>query len=159
MSSRVAKMAGRRWSDGLHQAVEAKRAWSCAARRDAGHDHDSEYFRMYEKLAGMTEQRRRNRRIHRLRPGGDGHSDQRPMVREDRHDLVYRTKREKYNAIMDEIERLNKLQLAGMVGRCRWMYPRPCRACSSGRGITHTVLNAKYQQEAAIVAGAGNPAR
>jgi len=82
----------------------------------------------------------------------------RPIVRDDRHDLVYRTKREKYNAIMDEIERLHRMQLPVLVGTVSVDVSETLARMLKRRGIPHSVLNAKYhQQEAEIVAGAGRP--
>jgi preprotein translocase subunit SecA len=82
----------------------------------------------------------------------------RPIVRDDRQDLVYRTKREKYNAIMDEIERLYKMQLPVLVGTVSVDVSETLSRMLKRRGIPHNVLNAKYhQREAEIVAGAGRP--
>jgi preprotein translocase subunit SecA len=81
-----------------------------------------------------------------------------PIVRDDRHDLVYRTKREKYNAIMDEIERLYKMELPVLVGTVSVDVSETLSRFLKRLGIPHAVLNAKYhQQEAEIVAGAGRP--
>src|SRR6185295_13187758 len=82
----------------------------------------------------------------------------RPIVREDRHDLVYRTKREKYNAILDEIERLHKMELPVLVGTVSVDVSETLSRLLKRRGIPHSVLNAKYhKQEAEIVASAGQP--
>ena len=156
-------MPGRRWSDGLHQAVEAKEGVQREGRdADARHDHDPEL------LPHVREARRHDRH------GGDGGDasstrstsstvavipTNKPMIRDDRHDLVYKTRREKYNAIVEETRRLHELGLsrcssARRASTCR----RRCRACSSAAGLAHNVLNAKYhQREAEIVAGAGQP--
>src|SRR5205085_4600642 len=102
-------MIGRRWSEGLHQAVEAKEGVTVKGETQTlATITIQNYFRMYEKLAGMTGTAETEE--------GEFHSiyglavsvipTNRNIVRDDRHDLVYRTKREKYNAIMDEIERL-----------------------------------------------------
>jgi preprotein translocase subunit SecA len=115
---------------------------------------------MYDKLAGMTGTAETEE--------GEFHSiyglavmvipTNRDIIREDRHDLVYRTKREKYNAINDEIERLHKLQLPVLVGTVSVDVSETMSRMLKRRGIPHSVLNAKYhQQEAQIVAGAGQP--
>src|SRR5690606_36896986 len=79
-----------------------------------------------------------------------------PVIREDRHDLVYRTKREKYNAILDEIERLHRLELPVLVGTVSVDVSETLSRMMKRRGIPHNVLNAKYhKQEAEIVAQAG----
>jgi preprotein translocase subunit SecA len=80
------------------------------------------------------------------------------VVREDRHDLVYKTKREKYNAIIEEIERLNKLDLPVLVGTVNVDVSETLSRMLKRRGIQHEVLNAKYHgREASIVANAGQP--
>ena len=155
------KMAGRRWSDGLHQAVEAKEGVVVRGETQTlATITIQNYFRMYDKLAGMTGTAETEE--------GEFHSiyglevmvipTNRDIVREDRHDLVYRTKREKYNALMDEIERLNKLQLPVLVGTVSVDVSETFSRMLKRRGIPHSVLNAKYhEQEAHIVANAGQP--
>jgi preprotein translocase subunit SecA len=155
------KMAGRRWSDGLHQAVEAKENVSVRGETQTlATITIQNYFRMYDKLAGMTGTAETEE--------GEFHSiyglavmvipTNRPIVRDDRQDLVYRTKREKYNAIMDEIERLYKMQLPVLVGTVSVDVSETLSRMLKRRGIPHNVLNAKYhQREAEIVAGAGRP--
>ena len=155
------KMAGRRWSDGLHQAVEAKE--NVAVRGETqtlATVTIQNYFRMYDKLAGMTgTAETEESEFHQIYglvvmviPTN------KPVVRDDRHDLVYRTKREKYNAIMDEIDRLYKLQLPVLVGTVSVDVSETLSRMLKRRGIPHSVLNAKYhQQEASIVANAGQP--
>ena len=155
------KMAGRRWSDGLHQAVEAKENVSVRGETQTlATVTIQNYFRMYDKLAGMTGTAETEE--------GEFHSiyglevmvipTNRPIVRDDRQDLVYRTKREKYNAIMDEIERLYKMQLPVLVGTVSVDVSETLSRMLKRRGIPHNVLNAKYhQREAEIVAGAGRP--
>jgi preprotein translocase subunit SecA len=155
------KMAGRRWSDGLHQAVEAKENVSVRGETQTlATITIQNYFRMYDKLAGMTGTAETEE--------GEFHQiyglsvmvipTNRPIVRDDRHDLVYRTKREKYNAINDEIERLYKLQLPVLVGTVSVDVSETLSRMLKRRGIPHNVLNAKYhQREAEIVAGAGQP--
>src|SRR5690606_11172910 len=153
------KMPGRRWSDGLHQAVEAKEGVTVRGETQTlATITIQNYFRMYQKLAGMTGTAETEE--------GEFHQiyglavsvipTNRPVVRDDRHDLVYRTKREKYNAIMDEIERLHKLQLPVLVGTVSVDVSETLSRMLKRRGIPHNVLNAKYHMhEAQIVADAG----
>ncbi|MGQ0560355.1 MAG: preprotein translocase subunit SecA [Gemmatimonadota bacterium] len=155
------KMAGRRWSDGLHQAVEAKEGVTVRGETQTlATITIQNYFRMYDKLAGMTGTAETEE--------GEFHQiyglavsvipTNRPIIRDDRHDLVYRTKREKYNAIMDEIERLHKVQLPVLVGTVSVDVSETLSRMLKRRGIPHNVLNAKYHQsEAQIVADAGKP--
>ena len=153
------KMVGRRWSDGLHQAVEAKEAVSVRGETQTlATITIQNYFRMYDKLAGMTGTAETEE--------GEFHQiyglevavipTNRPVVRDDRQDLVYRTKREKYNAILDEIERLHRMQLPVLVGTVSVDVSETLSRMLKRRGIPHNVLNAKYhQREAEIVAQAG----
>jgi len=155
------KMAGRRWSDGLHQAVESKENVTVRGETQTlATVTIQNYFRMYDKLAGMTGTAETEE--------GEFHSiygldvmvipTNRPVVRDDRQDLVYRTKREKFNAINDEIERLHGLQLPVLVGTVSVDVSETLSRMLKRRGIPHSVLNAKYHQhEAEIVAGAGRP--
>ena len=155
------KMVGRRWSDGLHQAVEAKEGVTVKGETQTlATITIQNYFRMYDKLAGMTGTAETEE--------GEFHQiyglnvmvipTNRPIIRDDRHDLIYRTKREKYNAIMDEIERLHKLELPVLVGTVSVDVSETLSRMLKRRGIPHSVLNAKYhQQEAQIVANAGQP--
>jgi preprotein translocase subunit SecA len=155
------KMAGRRWSDGLHQAVEAKENVSVRGETQTlATITIQNYFRMYDKLAGMTgtaeTEESEFHQIYGLEvmviPTN------RPIVRDDRQDLVYRTKREKFNAIMDEIERLHRMQLPVLVGTVSVDVSETLSRMLKRRGIPHNVLNAKYHQhEAQIVAEAGRP--
>src|SRR5688572_8763026 len=155
------KMAGRRWSDGLHQAVEAKEGVVVRGETQTlATITIQNYFRMYDKLGGMTGTAETEE--------GEFHSiyglavsvipTNRDIIREDRHDLVYRTKREKYNAIVDELDRLHKLQLPVLVGTVSVDVSETLSRLLKRRGIPHSVLNAKYHlQEAQIVADAGKP--
>jgi preprotein translocase subunit SecA len=155
------KMAGRRWSDGLHQAVEAKEGVSVRGETQTlATITIQNYFRMYDKLAGMTgtaeTEESEFHQIYGLNvmviPTN------KPVVRDDRHDLIYRTMREKYNSIMDEIERLHRLDLPVLVGTVSVDTSETLSRMMKRRGIPHNVLNAKYHQhEAAIVSGAGLP--
>jgi preprotein translocase subunit SecA len=155
------KMAGRRWSDGLHQAVEAKENVSVRGETQTlATVTIQNYFRMYDKLAGMTGTAETEE--------GEFHQiynldvmvipTNRPVIRDDRHDLIYKTIREKYNNLMDEIERLNKLELPVLVGTVSVDTSETLSRMLKRRGIKHAVLNAKYHaQEAQIVADAGQP--
>ena len=154
-------MAGRRWSDGLHQAVEAKEGVTVKGETQTlATVTIQNYFRMYDKIAGMTgtaeTEENEFHQIYTLDvmvvPTN------RPIVREDRHDLVYKTKREKYNAIIEEIERLNLMQLPVLVGTVSVDVSETLSRMLKRRGIPHEVLNAKYHgREAQIVANAGQP--
>jgi preprotein translocase subunit SecA len=156
------KMSGRRWSDGLHQAVEAKENVSVRGETQTlATITIQNYFRMYDKLAGMTGTAETEE--------GEFHQiygltvmvipTNRSIVRDDRHDLVYRTKREKFNAMMDHIERLHKMRLPVLVGTVSVDTSETLSRMLKRRGIAHSVLNAKYhKQEAEIVAGAGQAA-
>ena len=155
-------MPGRRWSEGLHQAVEAKEGVQVKGETQTlATITIQNYFRMYEKLAGMTgtaeTEETEFHEIYKLDVAVI--PTNRPVIRDDRHDLVFKTRREKYNAIVEETAPPARARLSGAgrhgerggVGDAR-------RACSSARGITHNVLNAKYhQREAEIVAAAGQP--
>ncbi len=153
------KMVGRRWSDGLHQAVEAKEGVSVQGETQTlATITIQNYFRMYDKLAGMTGTAETEE--------GEFHQiygldvmvvpTNKPVVRDDRQDLIYKTKREKYNAMMDEIARLYALQLPVLVGTVSVDVSETLSRMLKRRGIPHSVLNAKYhQQEAEIVATAG----
>ncbi|HSJ24063.1 MAG TPA: preprotein translocase subunit SecA [Longimicrobiales bacterium] len=155
------KMAGRRWSDGLHQAVEAKESVSVRGETQTlATITIQNYFRMYDKLSGMTGTAETEE--------GEFHQiyglevmvipTNRPIQRDDRQDLVYRTKREKFNAIMDEIERLHRMQLPVLVGTVSVDVSETLSRMLKRRGIPHNVLNAKYHlHEAQIVADAGRP--
>ncbi len=155
------KMAGRRWSDGLHQAVEAKESVSVQGETQTlATITIQNYFRMYDKLAGMTGTAETEE--------GEFHQiykldvmvipTNRPVIRDDRHDLIYKTIREKYNALMDEIDRLHKLELPVLVGTVNVDVSETLSRMLKRRGIPHNVLNAKYhEQEARIVAEAGQP--
>ena len=155
------KMAGRRWSDGLHQAVEAKEGVNVRGETQTlATITIQNYFRMFDKLAGMTgtaeTEESEFHQIYGLAvmviPTN------KPVVRDDRHDLIYRTIREKYNSIMDEIERLYKLELPVLVGTVSVDVSETLARMMKRRGIPHSVLNAKYHQhEAEIVSKAGLP--
>jgi preprotein translocase subunit SecA len=152
-------MIGRRWSDGLHQAVEAKEGVTVKGETQTMATVTIQnYFRMYDKLSGMT---------------GTAETEEtefwqiyglevvvvptnRPIQRADESDQIYRTRREKYNAVLDEVERLHKEGLPVLIGTVNVDISETLSRQLKRRGLPHEVLNAKYhQREAEIVAGAG----
>jgi len=153
------QMSGRRWSDGLHQAVEAKEGVEIKGETQTlATITIQNYFRMYEKLAGMTgtaeTEETEFHQIYKLDvfviPTN------RPVIRDDRDDLIFRTKREKYQALMDEIERLHRMELPVLVGTTNVEISETLSRMLKRRGITHNVLNAKqHKKESEIVAEAG----
>lgn len=150
---------GRRYSDGLHQAIEAKeRVKVEAATQTFATITLQNYFRMYHKLAGMTGTAETEASelwsIYKLDvvviPTN------RKIVRDDRQDLVYKTKREKYNAVIDEIVKLVEQGRPVLVGTTSVEISELLSRMLKLRGIKHNVLNAKqHQLEAQIVAEAG----
>ena len=154
-------MHGRRWSEGLHQAVEAKEGVQVKGETQTlATITIQNYFRMYEKLAGMTGTAETEEteffEIYKLEVAVI--PTNRPMVRDDRHDLVYKTRREKYNAIVEETQRLHKLGFPVLVGTTSVDASETLARLFQRAGLTHNVLNAKYhQREAEIVALAGQP--
>ncbi len=152
-------MEGRRYSDGLHQAIEAKENVKVeAATQTFATITLQNYFRMYHKLAGMT---------------GTAETEagelwdiykldvvviptNRPIVRDDREDVVYKTKREKYNAAIDYIHELNRQERPVLVGTTSVEISELLSRMLKMKGIKHNVLNAKlHQREADIIAEAG----
>jgi len=152
-------MEGRRYSDGLHQAIEAKeRVKVEAATQTFATITLQNYFRMYHKLSGMT---------------GTAETEagelwdiyeldvvviptNRPIVRGDHEDFVYKTKREKYNAVADEIVDLTQKERPVLVGTTSVEISELLSRMLKIKGIKHSVLNAKlHQREADIVAEAG----
>ncbi|HEX2395921.1 MAG TPA: preprotein translocase subunit SecA, partial [Bacteroidales bacterium] len=152
-------LEGRRYSEGLHQAIEAKeRVKVEAATQTFATITLQNYFRMYHKLAGMTGTAETEAgefwNIYKLDvvviP------THRPIVRQDQEDLIYRTKREKYNAVIDEIVKLNKQGRPALVGTTSVEISELLSKMLRMKGIKHNVLNAKlHQREAEIVAEAG----
>ena len=152
-------MEGRRYSDGLHQAIEAKENVKIeAATQTFATITLQNYFRMYNKLAGMTGTAETEAgefwQIYKLDvvviPTN------RPILRHDRHDLVYKTNREKYNAVIEEIERLTAEGRPVLVGTTSVEISQLLSRALSLRKIPHQVLNAKlHKKEAEIVAEAG----
>jgi preprotein translocase subunit SecA len=152
-------MEGRRYSDGLHQAIEAKeRVKVEAATQTFATITLQNYFRMYHKLAGMTGTAETEAGelwdIYKLEvvviPTN------RLIVRKDHEDLVFKTKREKYNAVIQEIENLNKAGRPVLVGTTSVEISELLSRMLKIKGIYHNVLNAKlHAREAEIVAEAG----
>jgi preprotein translocase subunit SecA len=154
-------MPGRRWSEGLHQAVEAKEGVRVKGETQTMATITIQnYFRMYDKLAGMTGTAETEEteffQIYKLEVAVI--PTNKPMIREDRQDLVYKTRREKYNAIVEETRRLHDLGFPVLIGTTSVEASETLAKLFSRGGIQHNVLNAKYhQREAEIVAGAGQP--
>jgi preprotein translocase subunit SecA len=154
-------MPGRRWSDGLHQAVEAKEG--VAVREETqtlATITIQNYFRMYEKLAGMTgtaeTEETEFHQIYKLEVSVI--PTNRPVRRVDKHDLVFKTRKDKYDAIIEEVERQHKRGLPILVGTTNVDVSETLARLLKRRGLKHEVLNAKYhQREAEIVAQAGQP--
>lgn len=154
-------MEGRRYSDGLHQAIEAKENVKIeAATQTFATITLQNYFRMYNKLAGMTGTAETEAgelwEIYKLDvvviPTN------RPIQRHDRHDLVYKTNREKYNAVIEEIGRLTAAGRPVLVGTTSVEISQLLSRALQLRKIPHQVLNAKlHKKEAEIVAEAGRP--
>jgi len=152
-------MEGRRYSDGLHQAIEAKENVKV---EDATQTYATitlqNYFRMYHKLAGMTgtaiTEAGELWQIYKLDVVEIPTNV--PTQREDRHDLIYRTAREKYNAVAEEIQKLTQEGRPVLVGTTSVEISELLSRMLKLRGVKHNVLNAKlHQREADIVAEAG----
>ncbi len=154
-------MPGRRWSEGLHQAVEAKEGVQVKGETQTlATITIQNYFRMYEKLAGMTgTAETEENEFHEIY--GLAVSvipTNRPIARDDRQDLVFKTRREKYNAIVEETKRLHDLGFPVLVGTASVEASETLARLFTRAGLKHNVLNAKYhQREAEIVANAGQP--
>ncbi len=152
-------MTGRRWADGLHQAVEAKEGVQVKGETQTFATITIQnYFRMYDKLAGMT---------------GTAETEEtefysiyglevsvipthRPICRLDQQDRIYKTRKEKHDAIIAEVERLHGLEWPILIGTVNVDISETLSRQLKRRGLKHEVLNAKYhQREAEIVAGAG----
>jgi preprotein translocase subunit SecA len=152
-------MTGRRWSDGLHQAVEAKEGVEV--------EHETQtlatitiqnYFRLYHKLAGMTGTAETEASeffdIYKL--GVLVIPTNKPCVRKDTNDSVYKTKREKFGAVVNEIQQVHAQGRPILVGTIAVETSEHLSRLLKKVGIVHSVLNAKFhQQEAEIVARAG----
>jgi preprotein translocase subunit SecA len=155
------QMAGRRWSDGLHQAVEAKEGVEVRGETQTlATITIQNYFRMYDKLAGMTgtAETEENEFFQIYNLDVLVIPTNRPVIRDDRDDLIFRTKREKFVALMDEIERLSKMDLPVLVGTTNVEVSETLSRMLKRRGLKHNVLNAKHhKKESEIVAEAGRP--
>ncbi len=154
-------MDGRRYSDGLHQAIEAKENVKIEdATQTFATVTLQNYFRMYRKLSGMTGTA--------VTEAGEFWEiykldvveipTNRPIARDDREDLVYKTKREKYNAVIDEVTQLSQAGRPVLIGTTSVEISELLGKMLSIRKIPHNVLNAKqHKKEADIVAQAGQP--
>jgi preprotein translocase subunit SecA len=152
-------MPGRRWSDGLHQAVEAKENVKIERENQTlATITFQNYFRMYKKLAGMTGTAETEAaefdKIYRLEvmviPTN------KPLLRKENPDVVYRTEKEKYYAASDEIQKLNASGQPVLVGTTSIEKSERLSELLKKKNIKHVVLNAKYhEREAEIVAQAG----
>ena len=153
-------MPGRRYSDGLHQALEAKEGVTI--------EHENQtlatitfqnYFRMYQKLAGMTGTAETEAtefdKIYKLVVVAIPTNQ--PLIRDEYPDVVYRTEREKFNAVVAEIKELNELGRPVLVGTTSIEKSERLSTLLKRRGVKHVVLNAKYhEKEAEIIAQAGS---
>ena len=152
-------MPGRRWSDGLHQAVEAKEGVEIERETQTlATITIQNYFRLYEKLAGMTGTAETEASeffdIYKL--GVLVIPTNKPCIRKDANDSVYKTRREKFNAVLKEIKEIHAQGRPILVGTISVEVSELLSRMLKREGIIHSVLNAKYhQQEAEIVARAG----
>ena len=152
-------MPGRRWSDGLHQAVEAKEGVKIASENQTlATITFQNYFRMYDKLAGMTG----TAETEAVEFGEIYHLDvtviptNRPMQRLDQADVIYKTEKEKFLAVIDDIVDCHKRGQPVLVGTINIDKSEVLAALLKKRGVPHHVLNAKqHEREAFIVAQAG----
>lgn len=154
-------LPGRRYSDGLHQAIEAKE--NVKVERDTQTLATitlQNYFRLYNKLAGMTGTAETEEaeflEIYKLEvvviPTN------KPIIRDDMDDAVYKTKREKYNAIVGKLKELKDAKVPVLVGTTSVEVSETLSRMLKRQGIQHNVLNAKqHQREAEVVANAGQP--
>jgi len=154
-------MEGRRYSDGLHQAIEAKENVDIeAATQTYATVTLQNYFRMYRKIAGMTgtavTEAGEFWKIYKLDVVEI--PTNLPLIRKDKEDLIYKTKREKYNAVIDEIAELVTHKRPVLVGTTSVEISELLSRMLKIKKIDHNVLNAKlHKKEAEIVATAGNP--
>jgi preprotein translocase subunit SecA len=152
-------MQGRRWSDGLHQAVEAKEGVKIERENQTLATITLQnYFRMYEKLSGMTGTAETEAEEFGTTYGLDVIvvPTNRPMIRKDNPDVIYRTLPEKWNAVTDEIRQLHEKGQPVLVGTVSVENSELVAERLKKIGVPHNVLNAKYhEREAEIVAQAG----
>ncbi len=152
-------MPGRRWSDGLHQAVEAKEGVKIASENQTlATITFQNYFRMYDKLAGMTgtaeTEATEFAEIYKL--DVTVIPTNRPMQRQDQADVIYKTEKEKFLAVIDDIAESHKRGQPVLVGTINIDKSEVLAALLKKRGVPHNVLNAKqHEREAFIVAQAG----
>ncbi len=155
-------MAGRRWADGLHQAVEAKEQVQVKGETQTFATITIQnYFRMYDKLSGMTGTAETEETEFYSIYGLDVSviPTHRPVRRQDQADRIYKTRKEKHDAIIAEVERLHALGWPILIGTVNVDISETLSRQLKRRGLKHEVLNAKYhQREAEIVAGAGQRA-
>ena len=154
-------MDGRRYSDGLHQAIEAKEQVTIeAATQTFATITLQNYFRMYSKLGGMTgtavTEAGELWQIYKLDvveiPTNRG------MLRQDKEDLIYRSVREKFNAVIEDVTQLSQAGRPVLIGTTSVEISELLSRMLKMRGVAHNVLNAKmHKKEAEIVAEAGNP--
>ena len=154
-------MTGRRYSDGLHQALEAKEGVKIENENQTlASITFQNYFRMYDKLSGMT-------------GTADTEAEEfmsiyglevvvvptnRPMIREDYPDVIYRTEKEKFDAVIEEVKELNEMGRPVLVGTISIEKSELLSKNLKKMGVKHYVLNAKHhEQEAEIIAQAGQP--
>src|SRR5579872_5717080 len=154
-------MQGRRWSDGLHQAVEAKEGVKVQQeQKTIATITVQNYFRQYDKLAGMTGTA--------LTEAEEFHKiygldvvvipTHRSMVRKDHADVIYKTEKSKFEAVIDEVVEMNKNKRPVLVGTVSVEKSERLARMLEKRGVKHNVLNAKqHEREAAVVAEAGQP--
>ena len=154
-------MEGRRYSDGLHQAIEAKENVKIeAATQTYATITLQNYFRMYQKLSGMTGTA--------ITEAGEFWEiykldvieipTNRPIARKDENDLIYKTKREKYNAVIEQVTKLSRAGRPILIGTTSVEISELLSKMLQIRKVPHNVLNAKlHKKEADIVAEAGNP--
>jgi len=155
------KMPGRRWSEGLHQAIEAKEGLRVQREsRTLATITFQNYFRLYDKLAGMTgtamTEAEEFHKIYDLEVVSI--PTHRPMIRDDFPDLVFRNERSKFDALIDEIAEMTQDGRPVLVGTVSVEKSEVLSELLRRRGIKHEVLNAKFhEKEAGIVAQAGRP--
>ena len=153
------KMPGRRWSEGLHQAVEAKEGLRVQREsRTLATITFQNYFRLYDKLAGMTgtalTEAEEFHKIYNLEVVAI--PTHRPMIRDDYPDLVFKNEASKFNALIDEIEEMTAAGRPVLVGTVSVEKSEVLGTLLKRRGVKHEVLNAKFhEKEAAVVAQAG----
>jgi preprotein translocase subunit SecA len=152
-------MTGRRWSDGLHQAVEAKEAVEIERETQTlATITIQNYFRLYHKLAGMTgtAETEASEFLDIYKLGVLVIPTNRPIARKDANDSVYKTRREKFNAVLNEIKTVHAQGRPILVGTISVEVSEQLSRMLQREKLIHSVLNAKYhQQEAEIVARAG----